>query len=93
MLWLSYHLEELFGLLRDGIDGTEEGDLLVEGLAGVGKEDGGDVESATVAVLDDDGVAVGIPDGVASGDVGLTKTAVGEGGGIGLALDKILTVN
>lgn len=44
-------------------------------------------------MLDDDGVAVGIPDGVASGDVGLTKTAVGEGGGIGLALDKILTVN
>ena len=44
-------------------------------------------------MLHDDGVAVGIPDSVASGDVGLTKTAVGEGGGIGLALDKILTVN
>ena len=61
--------------------------FLVQGIAGVGEETGGDVQASVL----DKGKGSGIPCGIASGFKGRPQTAGGERTGIGLALDEFLT--
>ena len=78
--------EHALGLLLEGDLGTEQRRLLVERLAGVRDEGGGDAEDL---VLDERG-AHGVPHGVAAGLEGGTKSAGGEARRVGLALDELL---
>jgi len=73
-------------LTVDRVHRTEKGSLLVQGLAGVGAEDGGDAEG----VLLDEGEGGGVPGGVAPGLEGGPEAAGGEGGGVRLAPDQLL---
>ena len=74
-------------LAADLVHGPQKRRLLVQGLAGVGAEDGGDAE----ATLLDEGKRGGIPGGVAPGLKGGPQTAGGEGGGIRLTPDQLFS--
>ena len=70
----------------DGFQGSQERRLIVERLAAVGDEDGGDDE----CVVDDEDGAGGVPCGVAACLEGAAYAAAGERRGVGLLLDEQL---
>ena len=74
----------------DGLHGAQQRGLLVQGLPGVGDEDGGDAQDGTRGHLLYKGGRGHIPGGVAPGVVGGAQAAGGEGGGVGLAHDELL---
>ena len=74
------------GGLVHGVDGLLQRGLVVEGLAGVGDEDGGNHQR--VAQHEHRGGRV--PGGVAAGLKGGTDAAVGEGRSVGFLLDELL---
>ena len=80
-------LANIGGRLIDGVEGTQQRSLVVEGLACVGDEDGGDTEG----VVDDEDGRCGIPGGIASCLEGVADTARGERTGIGLLLYEQFT--
>ena len=77
---------DVFGGLRDSVERTEQRGFVVERLAGVGDEDGGDAEG----VVDDEHGRRRIPGAVASGLEGISYSAVGERGGVGFLLHEQL---
>ena len=77
-------LADVRGGLVYGREGLEEWRLVVEGLARVGDEDGGDAEGGA---HDERGTAR-IPEGVTAGLESGADAAVGKAGGIGLLLDE-----
>ena len=79
-------MQHLAGLVGDGLHRAQQRGLFVQSLAGVGAERGGDAER----VILHEGVAGGIPCGVAAGLGGGAQAAGGEGGGVRLALDELL---
>ncbi len=72
------------------LHGAQEGRLLVEHLAGVGAEDGGDAEGGAVGVALDEGRARNVPGRVAAGLEGAPQTAGGEARRVRLAHDQVL---
>ena len=74
------------GLTADLVHGPQQGGLLIQGVAGVGAEDGGDAEG----VLLDKGEGGGVPGGVAPGLEGGPQAAGGEGGRVRLPPDQLL---
>ena len=70
----------------EGVERAEQGSLVVEGLARIGDEDGGDAEG----VVDDEDGGGGVPGGVAAGLEGVADAAAGERTGVGLLLDEQL---
>ena len=76
----------LAGHVGDGLHRAQQRDLLVQRLAGVAAEGGGDAEDLVL----DEGVAGGVPGGVAAGLKGGADAARGEARGIRLALDQFL---
>ena len=86
-LWrLAEQRQNALGLTRERGHGAQQRGLLVQGLARVGAESRGDAQDIVL----DKGGAGGIPSGVATGLEGGAQAAVGEAGGIGLALDEVL---
>ena len=78
--------EDADRLSADLVHGPQKRRLLVQGLAGVGAEDGGNAQAALL----DEGKGGGIPGGVAPGLEGGPQAAGGEGRGIRLAPDQLL---
>ncbi len=77
--------------LETAVHGAEQRGLLVQGLAVVGTEGGGDAEGhITGGVFLQEGGGGAVPGGVAAGLEGHAQAAAGEGGGIRLALDQLL---
>ena len=83
---LAEERQQALGLLLEGDLGAKQRGLLVERLAGVADEGGGDAEYLVL----DEGGAGGIPHGVAAGLEGGAQAAGGEARGVGLALDQLL---
>ena len=83
---LAKQRQNALRLTRERGHGTQQRGLLVQGLARVGAESRGDAQDI---VLNECG-AGGIPSGVATGLEGGTQAAVGEAGGVRLALDEVL---
>ena len=103
VLLLGPHLgDDLFGrgvpkqpedaqrLGADGLHGAQQGGFLVQRLAVVGDEDGGDAQDGAGGHLLDEGGGGHVPGGVAPGVVGGAQPAGGEGGGVGLPHDQLL---
>ena len=78
--------QDALGLAIERGHGAQQRGLLVQGLARVGAEGGGDAQDLVL----NKGGAGGIPSGVATGLEGGTQAAVGEAGGVRLALDEVL---
>ena len=78
--------KDALGLVADGLHGAQQRGLLVEGLAGVGDEGGGDAQDLVL----DESVGGGVPSRVAAGRGGLAQATAGERGCVGLALDQLL---
>ena len=83
---LAEQLQDADGLIGQCVHGTQQGGLLIQRLAGVADEGGGDAQH----VILDEGVAGGVPCGVAAGLAGGAQAAGGEGGSIGLAAHQLL---
>ena len=83
---VSEQAEHTQGLLVDRLHRTEEGRFLVQRLAAVGAEGGGNAQHAVLYKR----IRSGIPGRISSGLKGGTQSAGGEGGGIRLALDQLL---
>ena len=83
---LSEQREHAVRLLFHHVHGAEERRLLVERLAGVAAEGGGDAQHLVL----DERVGRGIPGGVAAGLEGGAQAARREAGRVGLALDELL---
>ena len=83
---LTKQRQNALGLTRERGHGAQQRGLLVQGLARVGAESRGDAQDIVL----DKGGAGGIPSGVATGLEGGTQAAVGEAGGVRLALDEVL---
>ena len=79
-------LEHAQGLTRERLHGAQQRRLLVQRLAAVGAEGGGNVEYAVA----DKGVACRVPGGVAAGLEGGAQTAGGEARRVRLAVDELL---
>ena len=67
-------LADVGGSAANGVEGAQQGSLVVESLACVGNKDGGDTE----CVVDDEDRARGVPGAVAAGLEGVADTTVGE---------------
>ena len=72
------------------IQRAQQGDLAVQGLAGIGVEKGGDVERGPVVVADDEDRHRRIPGRVAAGLEGGADAARREGRGVRFAADEHL---
>ena len=83
---LAEQLQDADGLAGQGVHGTQQGGLFVQCLAGVADKGGGDAQH----VILDEGVAGGVPCGVAPGLAGGAQAAGGEGGSVGLAAHQLL---
>ena len=83
---LTEQRQNALRLTRERGHGTQQRGLLVQGLARVGAESRGDAQDIVL----DKGGASGVPSGVATGLEGSTQAAVGEAGGVRLALDEVL---
>ena len=83
---LAKELQDALGLGVEGNTGTKQRGLLVERLAGVGNERGGDAEDL---VLDESGGSR-VPSGVTAGLEGGAKAAGGEARSVRLTLDERL---
>ena len=73
-------------LLIQRVHGAQQRRLLVQRIAGVGTEDGGDAQRSVLYK----GIGRGIPCGIAAGLKGGPQTAGGEAGGVGLAAAQLL---
>ena len=83
--------EDTQRLPGDSLDRTHEGRFAVQSLAGVGIEDGGDVERlAAVVVTQQENRGRGVPRRVAARLEGGADAAGREGRSVGLALDEHL---
>ena len=78
--------EDTHRLAAHRLHGAQQGHLLVQGLAGVGTEDGGDVQGALLHK----GKGGGVPGGVPPGFEGAPQSPGGEGGGVRLSPDELL---
>ena len=76
--------ENALGLAVERRHGAQKGRLLVQRLAGVGTEGGGDTQHLVL----DKGGAGGVPSGVAAGLEGGAQAAVGKARGVRFALDQ-----
>ena len=83
---LAKQRQNALGLTRERGHGAQQRGLLVQCLAGVGAERGGDAQRVVLY----ESVAGGVPGGVAAGLGGGAQAAGGEGGSIRLALDELL---
>ena len=79
-------MEHPQGLAVQGLHGAQQGGLLVQCLAAVGAEGGGNAQRLAL----DEGVRGGVPGGVAPGLKGGSQPAGREGGGVGLPSDELL---
>ena len=73
-------------LLIQRVHGAQQRRLLVQRIAGVGAEDGGNAQRSVLHK----GIGRGIPCGIAAGLKGGPQTAGGEAGGVGLAAAQLL---
>ena len=78
------------GLLAQGLLRAQQRDLVVQGLAGVRDEGGGDGQGDAVGLDLQEDRAGDVPGGVAAGLEGGADAARREGAGVGLALDEAL---
>ena len=83
---LAEQLQDTDGLIGQRVHGTQQRSLFIQRLAGVADEGGGDAEH----IILDEGVAGGVPCGVAAGLAGSAQAAGGEGGSIGFAAHQLL---
>ena len=83
---LAEQLQDTDGLTGQCVHGTQQGSLFIQSLAGVADECGGDAQH----IILDEGVAGGVPCGVAAGLAGSAQAAGGEGGSIGFAAHQLL---
>ena len=83
---ISEELQNPQALAVDGLHGAQQGRFLVQRLAPVRAESGGDAEHPVL----DEGVGGGVPGGVAPGLEGGAQAAGGEGAGVRLTLDELL---
>ena len=74
----------LCGGAVNGVQCPEQRGLVVERLAGIGDEDGGDAEG----VIDHKGRRRGVPGSVAASLEGVADAAVGETGAVGFLLSQ-----
>ena len=86
MAVFAEELQNTLSLLVHRVHGTKQRGLLVECLAGVRAECGGDAQHLIL----DEGIAGGVPSGVAASLEGCAQAAGGEARCVGLALDKLL---
>ena len=83
---LAKELQDADGLIGQRVHGAEQRGLLIQSLAGVADERGGDAEHIVL----DERVAGGVPCGVAAGLTGGTQAAGRERRSIGLAAHQLL---
>ena len=83
---VAEELQNAQGLAVDGLHGAQQRGLVVQRFAAVGAERRGDAQHAVL----DEGVAVGVPGGVAPGLKGGAQAARGEAGRVRLALNQLL---
>ena len=83
---LAKQLQDANCLIGQCVHGTQQRGLLIQSLAGVADECGGDAQH----VILHECVAGGVPCSVAAGFAGGTQAAGGEGGSIGLAAHQLL---
>ena len=83
---LAEQLQDANRLIGQCVHGTQQRGLLIQSLAGVADECGGDAQHVVLH----ESVAGGVPCGVAAGLAGGTQAAGGEGGSIGLAAHQLL---
>ena len=83
---LAEQLQDADSLAGQGVHRAQQGGLFVQCLAGVADKGGGDAQH----VILDEGVAGGVPCGVAAGLAGGAQAAGGEGGSVGLAAHQLL---
>ena len=83
---LAEQLQDTDRLIGQCVHGTQQGGLLIQSLAGVADECGGDAQH----VILHECVAGGVPCSVAAGLAGGAQTAGGEGRCIGLAAHQLL---
>ena len=76
------------GGVTDRFEGTLEGRFVVQGVSGVGDEDGGDTEG----VVQDENRGGRVPGRVAAGFEGGPDASAGEGGSVGFLLGQHLAV-
>ena len=81
-------LQHAAGLTVEGLAGTQQRGLLVQGHTGPRKEHGGDAQEGPVGVFHDVGGAGHVPGRVAARLEGGAKAAGGEGRSVGLAADQ-----
>ena len=81
-------LQHAAGLTVEGLAGTQQRGLLVQGHTGPGKEHGGDAQEGPVGVFHDVGGAGHVPGRIAARLKGGAQAAGGEGRGVGLAADQ-----
>ena len=87
---ISEEPEDAQRLGADGLHGAQQGGFLVQRLAVVGDEDGGDAQDGAGGHLFDEGGGGHVPGGIAPGIVGGAQPAGGEGGGVRLPHDQLL---
>ena len=83
---VAQKVQDFDSRFREGLHGTQERCLFVQGLASVGAEGSRDIERTVL----DEGGGAGIPGCVAAGLEGGAQSARGEAGGIRFALDQLL---
>ena len=85
---LAEQLQDAAGLGGQGAHGAQQRGFFIQCLAVVAAERGGDAQHTVLH----EGVAGGVPRGVAAGFAGGAQAAIGEGRSIGLALDQLFAV-
>ena len=83
---LAEQLQDADGLIGQRVHGAQQRGLLIQSLAGVADERGGDAQHIVL----DERVAGGVPCGVAAGLTGGAQAAGREGRSIGLAAHQLL---
>ena len=78
--------QDAHALLIQRVHGAQQGRFLVQRIAGIGAEDGGDAQGLILHK----GIGRGVPRGVAPSLEGGPQTAGGEAGGVGLAAAQLL---
>ena len=83
---VAKQLQDPHGLTVQGFHGAQQRSLLIQRLAAIGAESGGDAQSLAL----NERVRSGIPGSVASGLKGCPQTAGREAGSVRLTLDQLL---
>ena len=81
---VAEQLQDAHGLTVQGLHGAQQRGFLIQSLAAIGAERGGNAKGLTLNKC----VRGGVPGGVASGFKGCAQAAGGEAGSIRLALDQ-----